>query len=76
MSLSGPWVLCACARLRSFVQEPSGKEHITTNLNEFCAQNNLVAEKMDQVASGQQQTYKKWRVDVLSDGSSDESDSD
>ena len=45
-------------------------------MNEFCAQNNLVAEKMDQVASGQQQTYKKWRVDVLSDGSSVESDSD
>ena len=65
--------------LRSFVtslQEPNGTEHITTNLNEFCSEYSLVAEKMDQVASGQQQTYKKWRVDVLSDGSSDESDSD
>jgi len=57
-------------------QEPSGAEHITTNLNEFCRQHDLVAEKMDQVATGQQQAHKKWRVYVLSDGSSDESDSD
>ena len=32
--------------------------------------------EMDKVASGQQQTCRKWRCDVLSDGSSDESDSD
>ena len=79
--LSVPWTApnaerLADALLLSRPQEPSGKEHITANLNEFCKQHGLVAEKMDQVASGQQQAHKKWRVNVLSDGSSDESDSD
>ena len=76
-----PWTVpnterLAGALLVSRSQEPSGKEHITTNLNEFCKQHGLVAEKMDQVALGQLHAHKKWRVNVLSDGSSDESDSD
>lgn len=58
------------------LQEPNGKDHITTNLNEFCKQHGLDAEKIDRVASGQQQAHKKWRANMLSDGSSDESDSD
>lgn len=73
--LSACTYVCLCGLLLP-LQEPSGREHITTNLNEFCKQHGLVAEKMDQVASGQQQAHKKWRVNVLSDGSSDESDSD